>query len=61
MKASLINYADDSTLPASSTNVVLLMELLSQNSNTTSDWLISKHMIVNPKKFQTIIITKRNL
>ena len=37
------------------------MELLSQVSNTTIDWLISNHMIVNPKKFQIIVITKRNL
>ena len=37
------------------------MELLIQGSNTTIDWLTSNHMTVNPKKFQTIVLTKRNL
>ena len=43
---------------ASSTDVASLMELLSQAFYTTIDWLISNH---SPKKFQKIIITKRNL
>ena len=60
-KASLHNYADDNILPACFADVASLMELLSQKSNTTIDWLISNHMIVNPKKFQTIVIPKRNL
>ena len=37
------------------------MEFLSQESNTTIDWLLSNHIIVNPKKFQTIVTTQRNL
>ena len=60
-KASLHKYADDNTLPASSTYVASLMELLSQESYTTIDWLISNNKILNDKKFQTIILTKRNL
>ena len=60
-KASLHNYADDNKLSASYRDDASLMELLNQESNTTIDWLISNHMIVNPKKFQTIIITKMNL
>ena len=43
---------------ASSTDVASRMELLSQEFNTTIDWLISNH---RPKKYQKIIITKRNL
>ena len=60
-KTFLQNYADDNALSASSTDVASLLELLSQESNTTTDWLISNHMIVNPKKFQIIVIMKRNL
>ena len=37
------------------------MKLVSQETNTKIDWLISSHEIVNPKKFQTVGITKRNL
>ena len=32
-----------------------------QQSNKTIDCLSSNHMRVNPKKFQTIVITKINL
>ena len=49
------------TLSASSTDAASLMKLLSQESNTTIDWLLSNHIIVNPKKFQTIVIMQRNL
>ena len=37
------------------------MKLVSQETNTKTDWLISTHEIINPKKFQTAVITKRNL
>ena len=60
-KTSLHKYVDDNTSSASSTDIASLMELLIQGSNTTIDWLTSNHMIVNPKKFQTIVLTKRNL
>ena len=60
-KASIHSYADKKTLSASSTGAASLMEFLSQESNTTIDWLLSNHIIVNPKKFQTIVTTQRNL
>ena len=60
-KASLHNDADDKAFSASSTNVGWLMELLSQKSNKPIDCLISNHMKLNPKKFQIIVITNRNL
>ena len=41
-KASLQNHVDDNTLPSSSTDVASLTELLSQEFNTTNDWLIIK-------------------
>lgn len=48
---------------ASPTDVAPLMKVLSQESNTmidSNDRLIISFMIVNPKKFQTAIITKKN-
>ena len=61
MKVFLPNYVDDNTLFASSSDIASLMDLLRQDSNTTIDWLITNYMIVNPKEFQAIVITKRNL
>ena len=60
-KASLHSYADKKNISASSTDAASLMEFLSQESNTAIDWLLSNHIIVNPKKFQTIVTTQRNL
>ena len=34
---------------------------LSPESYATLDWLMSNHMVLNAKKFQTIVTTKRNL
>lgn len=61
MKVFLPNYVDDNILFASSSDIASLMDLLRQDSNTTIDWLITNYMIVNPKEFQAIVITKRNL
>lgn len=55
------NYADDNKLSASSTYVILLMVLLSQESNTAINWLLLNRMIAHFKKFQTTFATKRNL
>ena len=60
-KASLHNYTNNNTLSPTSADVASLMELLSQDSNTTIDWLISTHIEINPKKFQTMVIMKRIL
>lgn len=57
-KASLHNYADDNTLSAFSTDVNSLINILSEESEVAIKWLESNHMIVNPNKFQAIIVSK---
>ena len=40
---------------------MLLMVLLSQESNAAINWLLLNRMIAHFKKFQTTFATKRNL
>ena len=53
-KASLHNYADDNTLSAFATDIHDLIEILTDESQKTIDWLI-----VNLKKFQAMFISKK--
>ena len=56
---SLHNYADDNTLSAYSSELNSLIEILIEESQTTIYWLKANHMIVNPKKFQAMLVSKR--
>ena len=58
-KASLHNYADDNTLSAYSSEFNSLIEILIEESQTTINCLKANRMIVNPKKFQTMLVSKR--
>ena len=58
-KASLHNYADDNTLSAFATDIDDLIEILTDESQETIDWLKLNQMIVNPKKFQAMFISKK--
>ena len=58
-KASLRNYADDNTLSAYSSDLNSLIDILTEESQTTLNWLKANHMIVNPKKFQAMLVSKR--
>ena len=58
-KASLHNYADDNTLSAFATNTDDLIEIPTDESQKTIDWLKLNQMIVNPKKFQALVISKK--
>ena len=49
-KASLLNYADDNTSSAYSSDLNSLIDILIEESQTTVNWLKANHMIVNPKK-----------
>ena len=57
--ASLHNYADDNTLSAFATDIDDLIEILTDESQETIDWLKLNQMIVNPKKFQAMFISKK--
>ena len=57
-KAELHNFADDNTIAAISNNVNSLIEILESESEIAITWFKENNMIVNPEKFQAIIIKK---
>ena len=57
-KASLHNFADDNTISATDRNVENLISILESESGIAIKWFRENEMIVNPDKFQTIIIKK---
>ena len=58
-KASLHNSADDNTLSAYSSDLNSLTDILTEASQTTLIWLKANYMIVNPKRFQAMLVSKR--
>ena len=57
--ASLYNFADDNTLSACAATVSELIKILESESEVVIDWFKIKKMVVNPDKFQAIILDKR--
>ena len=57
--ASVHNFADDNTLSAFAENVSKLINILQSESEVITDWFKKNQMIVNPDKFQVIIIDKQ--
>ena len=55
------NFADDNTLSAWEETVSKLIETLKSESNTAIDWFTKNEMIINPDKFQPIILDKKKL
>ena len=53
------NFADDNTLITFGQNVCNLISVLESESNIAIDWFQTNKMIVNPGKFQSIIIDKK--
>ena len=58
-KASFHNFADDNTLSMFEETIQNLIALLETESNTAIEWFQNNKMMVNPGKFQTIIIDKK--
>ena len=58
-KASLHNYTDDHTLSAYSSDLNSLIDILLEESQTTTNWLKVNRMIANPKKFRSMLVSKR--
>ena len=56
--ASLYNFADDNTLSAFATTVSRLIKILESESEVVIDWFKKNKMVINPDKFQAIIIDK---
>ena len=59
--ASLYNSADDNILPAFATTVSRLIKILESESEVAIDWFTTNKMVVNPDKFQAIILEKRKV
>ena len=53
------NFADDNTLSAWGETVSKLIETLESESNIAIDWFTKNEMIINPDKFQAIILDKK--
>ena len=58
-KASVYDFADDNSLSAFESNIKNLKIILESESKKAISWLQSNKMIVNPGKFQGIIIDKK--
>ena len=57
--SSLYNFADNNTLSAFTTTVSTLIKILGSESEIAIDWFKENKMVVNPHKFQAIILDKR--
>ena len=53
------NFADDNTLSAWGESVSKLIYTLESESNIAIDWFTKHEMIINPDKFQAIILDKK--
>ena len=58
-KASMHNFADDNTLSAWGETVSKLIDTLESESNVAIDWFTKNEIIINPDKFQAIILDKK--
>ena len=58
-KASMHNFSDDNTLSAWGETVSKLIDTLESESNIAIDWFTKNEMIINPDKFQAIVLDKK--
>ena len=56
---SLQNFADDNTLSAFAETILEMIDVLQSGSEIIIDWFKNNKMIVNPDKFQAILLDKR--
>ena len=59
-EAKLANFSDDNTICAAKRDLNELLRLLEKEREVAIKWFTNNKMIVNPKKFQAIIITRQN-
>lgn len=55
-KSDLCNFADDSTIPAICKDLHHLIHILIEQSENAIAWFHNNNMIVNPGKFQPLIL-----
>ena len=57
--ASVHNFADDNTLSAFAENISKLINIFQSECEVITDWFKKNQTIVNPDKFQVVIIDKK--
>ena len=55
-EAKLANFADDNTIYTESRDIDTLLKLLEEESKTAINWFKENEMIVNPNKFQAMVV-----
>ena len=58
--SELLNFADDNTISAAENTIEELLSTLEKERQIAIDQFVSNEMIVNPNKFQAIVVMKRN-
>ena len=57
--AELANFADDNTISVGSKHLTELSEILRKECETAINWFKTNKMIVNPDKFQSMVISSK--
>ena len=57
-KPDLLNFADENTITAAERTIENLLFTLETESQATIEWFKLNEMIVNPEKFQAIVVKK---
>ena len=57
-KTDLLNFADDNTITAAERTIENLLSTLETESQAAIEWFKLNEMIVNPDKFQAIVVKK---
>ena len=57
--SELHNFADDNTITGSSETLSQLIKDFQSEANKATNWFKMNNVIVNPEKFQAIIIDKK--
>ena len=60
IKSDLANFADDNSISDKAKTIPDLIKKLEEESNNAIEWLLSNLMIVNPEKFQAIILNRNS-
>ena len=58
--SELLNFADDNTIKAAENTVEELINTSEKESQAAIDWFVLNEMIVNPHKFQAIVVKRNN-
>ena len=59
-KSQIHNFADDNTISAEANSTVDLLKLLKEEAESAVKWFRGNSMILNPEKFQAIVLHKGN-